>query len=121
MTLLDDLEEARNKAWKEGFEIIEISLKTETHEKLKKEVDKMMYFPNFHNIKTVFGIPITIDNTIPSNKLWIMKKKKMKIYPCGSVGNPNVLTITPVSEEELKNHAQKGHVNCRCKTEKVKK
>jgi len=81
MTLLDDLMEVYQKAFEKGFEIIEIDLKPVAHKKLKDELEKTMNKPNINEIKSLFGIPVVIDDTIPSNKLWIMKMKESHNCP----------------------------------------
>jgi len=78
MTLLDDFIEILRKQREEGFEIIEISLRSGVHDEIRDELSKQTNSPNINTIVSLSGIPVVIDDTIPSSKLWIMKRKVKK-------------------------------------------
>lgn len=75
MSLLDRLAECHRKALKEGFEIVRIDLRPEVHDKLKEELEKTMR-KSIRKISSIYGIPVKIEEFIPQDKLWIIKRKR---------------------------------------------
>jgi len=57
--------------------VVEIRLKLETHEKIKKELAEMsgIKTSHKHQITSLFGIPIVVDSSIPNDKGWVLTRK----------------------------------------------
>jgi len=80
VSLLDYIEEAMKKAWENGFILIKIEIKSETHKELKDELEtRRLASNNKTQLKTVFGVPVVIDDTIPADRLWIAKMGEVNV------------------------------------------
>lgn len=76
MNYLDALTKSLEKEIQEGlWEVIEIRLRSESHNQLKKELETRSN-RRIHMITSWFGIPVIVDDTIPSDRVWLIQKKE---------------------------------------------
>jgi len=73
---LTELQEALEKEWERGYwEIIEIDLTPQSHNKIKSQLEQQILAKEDFEINTLFGIPVVVDDTIPKDRLWVIKRK----------------------------------------------
>ena len=74
-TLLTELSEILEETRLENYEIVEINLTSVSHKTLTAELNATSQEKIFR-IAEFRGIPITIDSSIPDDKMWVIRKKR---------------------------------------------
>ena len=69
------LREEYRKSILDGWEVVEIQLKTETHERLRKELEEEGK-ASLQRITSFLGILVVIDDTIASDRFFMLRKKR---------------------------------------------
>lgn len=76
MSYLNKIKEEIQKELEVGeWEFVEIRIRLEAHEELKKELQQKSNLP-FKQLESILGMRVIIDDSIPKNKAFLLRKKR---------------------------------------------